>query len=154
MAASVVEEQQGRKREVGRILTPILITNRADEIRAEDGSLPPERIRRVALDEVLVDTGATTIALPKSIIDRLGLEVAREVPVKTASGHMVTRLYNDARLTIMGRTSVFDCLELPDGTTPLLGVIPLESLGIELDLQNQRLVLLPEDGPNTHFLLY
>jgi len=33
---------------------------------------------------------------------------------------------------------------------PLLGVHPLEALGIELDLQNQHLVLLPERGDGTY----
>jgi hypothetical protein len=43
----------------------------------------------------------------------------------------------------MGREGTFECLELPGGSDPLLGVIPLEALGIELDLQNQQLILLP-----------
>jgi len=41
-------------------------------------------------------------------------------------------------------------LELPAGTTPLLGVIPMEALGVEPDLQNQRLRLLPEGPTDTY----
>jgi hypothetical protein len=37
-------------------------------------------------------------------------------------------------------------LELPEGKTPLLGVIPMEALGIEVDLKHQCLKVLP-DGP-------
>lgn len=37
------------------------------------------------------------------------------------------------------------------GSRPLLGVIPLEALGIELDWQNQRLKVLP-DGPTETYL--
>lgn len=32
----------------------------------------------------------------------------------------------------------------------LLGVIPLETLGLELDLRNQRFILLPDYGPETY----
>ena len=32
----------------------------------------------------------------------------------------------------------------------LLGVIPLQSLGLELDLQNERIVVLPDTGPGTY----
>jgi len=51
---------------------------------------------------------------------------------------------------VNGRTGTFEVLETPGGAMPLLGVHPLEALGIELDLQNQHLVLLPERGDGTY----
>ena len=53
---------------------------------------------------------------------------------------------------IEGRAGNFECLELPDGASPLLGVLPLEALGIEPDILNHRLRLLPEEPGNTHYL--
>ncbi|MGB7709758.1 MAG: aspartyl protease, partial [Microcoleus sp.] len=38
-----------------------------------------------------------------------------------------------------------------EGKTPLLGVIPMEVLGIEVDLKNQRLKVL-SDGPTETYL--
>ncbi len=56
--------------------------------------------------------------------------------------------------TSTGRTSTFDCLELPDDAQPLLGVLPLENLGMEPDIVNHCLRLLPEEpGGETHILL-
>lgn len=57
-------------------------------------------------------------------------------------------------LTLLGRDGTFDCLELPAGTDPLLGVIPLEALGLEPDRRNQRLRLLPEEPGDSYFTVY
>lgn len=38
------------------------------------------------------------------------------------------------------------------GSEPLLGVIQLEMLGLEPDLQNQRLRLLPRSGRRTYLM--
>jgi hypothetical protein len=57
-----------------------------------------------------------------------------------------------ARLRIEDREAQFDCLELPGGSAPLLGVIPLERLGFEPDLKAQRLRRLPADGDDRGYL--
>jgi len=51
----------------------------------------------------------------------------------------------------MGRRATVDVLELPVGTRPLLGVIPLEALGAEPDMVARRLRLLP-DGPTDTYV--
>lgn len=141
-------------REVGKVVTPLTVTNHADQIRAAAGDIPVDQIRSVTLDAVLVDTGATALSLPADVIARLGLSVRREVPILTATGPGTARLFEDAALTLLGREGTFDCLELPAGTDPLLGVIPMEALGMEPDLLNQRLRLLPEEPGDTYFTVY
>jgi hypothetical protein len=44
-------------------------------------------------------------------------------------------------------------LELPGGSDALLGVIPLEALGLELDLQNQSLKVLPISPTKTYITI-
>jgi len=53
----------------------------------------------------------------------------------------------------LGREGTFECLEVPGGSDPLLGVIPLEALGIELDLQNQQLKVLPMNSSQTYLTI-
>lgn len=53
----------------------------------------------------------------------------------------------------MGREGTFECLELLGGDNALLGVIPLEALGIELDLKNQKLKVLPEESVDTYLTI-
>ena len=66
----------------------------------------------------------------------------------------MARLCRDAAITLMGREGTFDCLELPSGADPLLGVIPLEALGLEPDLRNQRLRVLPGEPGDTYYTVY
>src|SRR5690242_12891278 len=136
---------------MGKIITSLTITNRLDEGRAASGDIPADAIRSVTLDNVLVDTGATMLCLPPDVVARLGLAVLREVSVSTATGLGRARVFQDAKITLLGRQGTFECLELPGGAEPLIGVIPLEALGVELDLQRQQLRLLPE-GPESTYL--
>lgn len=135
--------------QMGRITTTLVITNRLDQGLAERGLMPVEEVRTTTLKNVLVDTGATTLCLPANVIAQLGLALLKEVDVATGFGK--ARIFEDAKISLCGREGTFECLELPGGTDALLGVIPLEALGIELDLQNQKLIVLPI-SPNASYL--
>jgi clan AA aspartic protease len=138
---------------MGKITTTLTVTNRADQNVADRGFMPPDQIRSVTLDNVLVDTGATTLCLPPQIIAQLGLSLLKEVDVETANGIGKARIFQDAKISLVGREGTFECLELPGGMNPLLGVIPLEALGIELDLKNQRLIVLPISPTQTYLTI-
>ena len=73
--------------------------------------------------------------------------------VATATGLSKARIFQDARISLLGREGNFECLELPGGRDALLGVIPLEALGIELDLQKQTLKALPETSVDTYLTI-
>ena len=139
---------------MGHVYANITIRNRIDESDAARGRIAPDEVRTLVLERVLVDTGASTLALPAPMIAELGLEFDREVPIQTANGTMQARLFRDASLTVEGRRGDFRCLELSAEAQPLLGVLPMEELGIEPDVRNHTLRLLAEEpGGATHFLL-
>ena len=122
---------------MGKVHTTLTIVNRADQVLVENGFWSEEQIRSITLKQVLVDTGATTLCLPSNLIHQLGLKLLKEVPVATAMGITTAHIYQDAKICLYGREGTFECLELPGGQDPLLGVIPLEMLGLEPDLKNQ-----------------
>jgi clan AA aspartic protease len=138
---------------MGKIITTLVIMNRGDEVFATRGGMSQTEVRSVSLDNVLVDTGATTLCLPADVIECLGLELLREVDVETAVGISKARIFQDAKISLLGREGTFECLELPGGRSPLLGVIPLEALGIELDLQKQSLKTLPISPTQTYLTI-
>ena len=138
---------------MGKILTQLTITNRLDEGLAARGVIPAAAVRSVTREDALVDTGATTLCLPADLIAQLGLELLREVDVSTAHGVSRARIFQDARISLLGREGTFECLELPGGNVPLIGVIPLEALGIEVDLRNQQLRLLPDTSSDTYYTI-
>ena len=138
---------------MGKVHATLTIVNRADQVLVENGFWSEEQIRSITLKQVLVDTGATTLCLPSDLIRQLGLKLLKEVPVATAMGITTARIYQDAKICLYGREGTFECLELPGGQDPLLGVIPLEMLGLEPDLKNQALRVLPTESVDTYLTI-
>ncbi len=137
---------------VGSVLADIVVSNNEDEVLARNGHLPASRIRRVALKDVLVDTGALTLCLPERLIAELGLPLKRRVSGATAAGVIETTVHDHATVTVAGREGAFECLALPDGARPLLGLAPLEMLGLQPDVAKQNLRLLPDDTRDTYII--
>ena len=138
-----------KKNQMGQVTTTITVTNHIDQILAERDFIQESEVRSVVLDNVLVDTGATLLSLPTAIVEKLGLPVSGSTDVKTANGSVPARVFREANLEINGRRSTFDCLET-ELDVALLGVLPMEALGIEPDLQNQQLRMLPMVGDDSY----
>ena len=139
---------------MGRVLTELTITNRADESASERGYIPTDAVRSVTLHGVLVDTGANTLCLPKPLVAELGLAHLRTAVARTATGEIDVEIFRDASINVMGRVGTFECVQLPDDAEPLLGLLPLEGLGLEPDLQNEALRVLPDYGPRNFRFVY
>jgi predicted aspartyl protease len=144
---------QFHQNEMGKVLTSLTILNRADQVLAENKVIPIDQVRSVTLDNVLVDTGATTLCLPADVIAKLGLSLLKEVDVSTAMGIGKARIFQDAKMLLCGREGTFECLELPGGRDALIGVIPLEALGLEPDLRHQTLKVLPTESADTYLTI-
>lgn len=135
---------------MGKVTTSITLTNRVDQILAERGFIANDEVRTITLSNVLVDTGATRLCLPADVIAQLGLVSQGEVDIKLAVGVSKARIFRELSITVGDREGTFNCIELPEGDDPLLGVIPLEDLGLEPDLQHQTLRVLPQEGRETY----
>ena len=147
----VLPNLQGKQ--MGQVITTITVTNFIDLVMAEPGFISTEEVRSVTLDNVVVDTGATLLSLPAHIISQLGLRQVGERDVETSAGIKKGRIFAGAQLMVEGREGRFDCLELPEGVSAvLLGVIPMEELGLEPDLKNQRLRVLPMNNQQTYLM--
>lgn len=138
---------------MGKVIVTLELTNWADEVLADRGFISAAEIRSCSVDNALVDTGASRLCLPADIIEKLGLKQTATIEAQTAMGIETLKLYEGLKLTVEGREGRYDCVELPTGQTPLLGLIPLEDLGLDPDLQNQRLRHLPTKGKDTYHLV-
>jgi len=142
-----------QEKQMGQVITTITVTNFIDLVMAERGFIAAEEVRSVTLDNVVVDTGATLLSLPAPIISQLGLKQVGERDVETSAGIKKGRIFADAQIIVEGREGRFDCLELPEGVSAvLLGVIPMEELGLEPDLKNRRLRVLPMNNQQTYLM--
>jgi predicted aspartyl protease len=138
---------------MGKVFADITVTNGDDDALQARGLLGPGAVRTVRVSDALVDTGATSLSLPAGIIETLGLRLFEEVLVETATGPATARRFRNVVLTVEGRSGTFDCLELPGGRSPLLGVVPMETLGLEPDLAAERLRLLPMTREDTYITI-
>jgi len=135
---------------MGKIHTKLVIINNIDEFRFEEGIIAADKVRKIQIEDVLIDTGATTLALPAKFINELGLKFMKTVAVSTATGINERKIYQNVKVRLLERETICECIELPDEAQPLLGVIPLEAMGIELDLQTQKIKFLPYDLLSTY----
>jgi predicted aspartyl protease len=135
--------------QMGQVIATITVTNRIDQVLAQRGFTSSEEVRSFTLTDILVDTGATLLCLPAAIIQQLGL-VQGGIANETTAGMQQGRIFRDVELSFEDRRGTFDCLELTEVPYALLGVTPMEILGLEPDLKNRRLRVLPMNTEQTY----
>ena len=138
----------------GRVLVTARIENMEDLYAVKKGLITPDKVRFVEVIDALVDTGASTLSLPKRFITQLGLDPVRTQRVRTASGPGQAQVYGTAKLTIQGRACPTDVLEVPDDCPVLIGQIPLEAMDWVVDLTGGKVIGNPAHGGELIYELY
>jgi predicted aspartyl protease len=131
---------------MGRVTTHVTVENLGDIVEVDRGSRTADEVRRVTVEDALVDTGATTLALPTRLIGQLGLKKVSEKQAKSTRGVGPVSVYEAVRLTIRNRFCTVDVLEFPDEVPVLIGQIPLEMLDLVVDPQRRCLTGNPAHG--------
>jgi clan AA aspartic protease len=139
---------------MGKVVVAATVANVGDMYAANKGLIPPEQVRSIEIPDAVVDTGATTLSLPKRLISRLGLEPLHARQARTSAGPVTLQVYGTVRLTIQGREWSGDVVEIPDDCPALIGVLPLEGLDFVVDPTKQRLIGNPEHGGEHIIELY
>lgn len=139
---------------MGKVLVKAKIENLQDLFFAEQGQLQPEQVRAIEVTEALVDTGASTLMLPKRLIAQLGLKPGRTRQARTTAGVVTMQNYGTIRLTIQDREWVGDVVEVPDDCPVLIGQMPLEGVDLVVDTVGQRLIGNPAHGGENMIELY
>jgi len=93
--------------------------------------------------ELLVDTGATLLVVPRSLAERLELVARRSQPVLIAGGQRAAWPVAEVSLALNGLDVTTPCFIAPDGPA-LLGAVALESLFLAVDSVAKRLI--PVEG--------
>lgn len=140
---------------MGRVVVEALIENSNELWAAEKGLIPADGVHRVTVPNALVDTGATRLSLPTSLIRSLDLSKLSEQRVLNSSGTVNdVSIYSSVRLTIQGRDCLLDVLEVPDSVPVLIGQVPLELLDFVVDLKNRRLIGNPAHNGEQMYEMY
>jgi len=139
---------------MGRVVTEATFENLNDLFDAERGMIPDSQVRRVTANDALVDTGATLLSLPTTLIRQLGLKERSRRRVTSSAGLTEAAMYDAVRLTIQGRTCTMDVMEVPDTVPILIGQIPLEQLDFVVDMRNRTLIGNPAHGGEQVYEMY
>ena len=115
--------------------TRIEIANERDQILARAGVIEPEAVRRVIVEDALVDTGAARLCLPKSLIAQLGLTPVRTSKSMTANGMVDRAVYSEVEFTLLERTEITRVMSLPDDAPVTVGHMILELLDLCVDMK-------------------
>lgn len=126
--------------------TRIELTNQEDLVLAKAGVISPEDVRHLTVEDALVDTGATGLCLPNSLIKKLGLEPIRTARARTATGLVDLTIYSDVRFTVLDRPGKLEVTDLPDGSPVLVGHIVLEMLDLCVDIEKGLIYNPAHDG--------
>ena len=131
---------------MGKVTVAALVENLGDVFAVREGRLSLDEIRSVDIPDALVDSGATGLSMPKSLLSRLGLTYLRTRKAMTGAGPVEVRIFGTVRLTVQERDCPVDVTELPDGCPVLIGQIPLEAMDFVIDLPSRRVIGNPEHG--------
>ena len=126
--------------------TRIELANQSDLVAVRLGVMNPEDVRRLTVEDGLVDTGATALCLPTSLIERLGLTPLRRVQAETANGIVERVIYSEVEYTVLERSDSIRVTDLPEGMPVLVGHMILEALDLCVDMKKGLIHNPAHDG--------
>ena len=90
--------------------------------------------------EVVVDTGSTYTAVPRELLQRLGVPVERSLPSETADGRIVPVDVGETTIRLEGLQFHTPVIFAEPGEPSLLGVVSLEQAALAVDPLAGRLI--------------
>ena len=90
--------------------------------------------------EAVVDTGAFFSWIPATILQRLGVQPTRRIPLRLADGRVIEHDAGEARVRIDGNEQTTMCVFGDEGSDPLLGAYTLEGFLLAADPVNGELI--------------
>ena len=129
---------------MGHVYADITLRNTVDVILAKRSNTPFENVRKMEV-KALVDSGAMTLTINKSIAKQLELDVLDQIEVTLADGsYRKCDIAGPVDIRFANRSAAIRALVLPGADEVLLGVIPLEEMDVMIDPVSQQLVVHPD----------
>jgi predicted aspartyl protease len=131
---------------MGRVNVEVELANNEDLVRAKDGTLAEDKVRRARVPGI-VDTGASYLVLPKSVAAQLGVPSAGKATVRYDDRRKAKRsVVENVRVELLGRHGSFKAIVEPNRDDVLIGAIVLEDLDLLVDCRTQKLHPRDPDG--------
>lgn len=115
--------------------TRIELANLKDLNLAEAGVIDPEKVRRITVENAIVDIGASRLSLPKSLVEQLGLTPVGSRKAQTTNGIVDRFIYSPVQFTVLERSGIIEVTDIPENVPVLVGHMILEMLDLCLDIK-------------------
>jgi predicted aspartyl protease len=123
---------------MGEVRVKVKLTNAVDEAMVRRGLLTADKIRSYEA-EALVDTGAVRSVLPIHVVRLLGLAIVGKARATYANDAAEDVDVSEVvGINLLGRRTTEEMLVL--GSDVLIGQTVLESLDLQVDCMNQRVI--------------
>ncbi|MFV0446099.1 MAG: aspartyl protease family protein [Planctomycetaceae bacterium] len=139
---------------MGRVVVSARIDNLGDLYSVRRRLMDAADVRWVEVDKALIDTGATCLGLPPSLIEQLGLLVTAQRSVNTPTGVRQANVYEAVRLRVQDRDCVVDVTEVAESCPVLIGQVPLELMDFVVCPRSQQITGNPEHGGEQMYDLF
>lgn len=126
--------------------TRIELANQDDLVAVRLGVMNPNDVRRLTIEDALVDTGATGLCLPSPIVEQLGLMPLRKIQAQTANGIVARVIYSEVEYTVLDRSDTIRVTDLPEDMPVLVGHMILEVLNLCVDMKKGLIHNPAHDG--------
>ena len=93
--------------------------------------------------DITVDTGSTYTAVPRAILERLGVPIQRSMPSKTADGRVLPVNVGETTIRLEGLQFHTPVIFAEENEPSLLGVVTLEQDALAIDPVAGRLMPTP-----------
>lgn len=131
---------------MGKTIEPVDVKNFIDIAKVAEGALSEANIRTQEVKAV-VDTEASFLCLPPTVIAKLGLLYSHSRAATTTNGNVMRRIFNGAVIIVQGRDIQMQVMENDENRPSLLGYLILENMDFVVDPRSQRVIPNPEhDG--------
>ena len=125
---------------LGEVRVKVKLTNAVDEALVRRGLLTADKIRSYEAD-ALVDTGAVRSVLPIHVVQLLGLTIVDKAATYANDAAEDVDVTEMVGIILLGRRTTEETLVL--GSEVLIGQTVLESLDLQVDCTNHRVIPNP-----------
>ena len=133
--------------------TTIHVANQEDLVAAKLGNIKPDEVRQVTIKGAIVDTGATRLSLPQSIVDSLGLTPTDTTLVHTTNGVVTRTLYSPVQFTVLDRKGIIEVSSVPDNVPALVGYTVMGLVDLEVSATEGLIHNPAHGGERTEYQL-
>ena len=139
---------------MGKVIVTARVESMEDLYDVYKGRLKRRKREHAEIADALVDTGASTLSLPKRLVAQFGLRPVRTRQAPSIAGPVTLQMFSTVRLTVQGCDCSCDVVEIPDDCPALIGQAPLEPLDFVVDPAGQHLIGNPVYGGEHIIELY